>query len=192
MLEHGVKRKVELRAQMRALRGRLARSAGPIGEAIARHALTNTPFPPSSAVAGYAPLGDEADPLPLLEALVAYGHQTGLPVTPAGRAALVFRRWAPGEALVAARFGLSEPPETAAIFEPTILLVPLLAFDRTGHRLGYGAGYYDRTLEKLRALRSVLAIGIAYSGQEVDEVGAGQHDERLDWIVTEREARRFD
>jgi 5-formyltetrahydrofolate cyclo-ligase len=191
MVEYGVNRKIELRAEMRAERARLAREVGPIGEAIARHALAHVPFPTGAAVAGYAPMGDEADPLPLLKALVERGFLTGLPVTPAARVPLVFRRWAPGGALVPARFGLSEPPATAAAFEPTILLVPLLAFDRAGHRLGYGAGYYDRTLEKLRASRTILAVGIAYSGQEVDEVGAGPHDQKLAWIVTERAARRF-
>jgi 5-formyltetrahydrofolate cyclo-ligase len=183
--------KSKLRAQIRAERARLAQEVGAIGAAIARHALAHVPFPTGAAAAGYSPMGDEADPLPLLKALLERGHQTGLPVTPAGRAPLVFRRWAPGEPLVPARFGLSEPPATATTFEPTILLVPLLAFDCAGHRLGYGAGYYDRTLEKLRTSRSVLAIGIAYSGQEVDEVRAGPHDQKLDWIVTERGARRF-
>jgi 5-formyltetrahydrofolate cyclo-ligase len=186
-----VNRKIELRAQMRAERARLAREVGPIGEAIARHALAHVPFPTGAGVAGYAPMGDEADPLPLLKALVERGHQTGLPVTPGGRVPLVFRRWAPGEALVPARFSLEEPPATAATFEPTILLVPLLAFDHDGHRLGYGAGYYDRTLEKLRASRAVLAIGIAFAGQEVDEAPAEPHDQKLDWVITERGARRF-
>jgi len=178
---------------MRSERARLARAGGPIGAAIARVALVDLPaMAPGAAVSGYCPMGDEADPLPLLKALAARGHPTGLPVTPAARAPLIFRRWTPGEALVQARFGLSEPPPTAEVIEPSILLVPLLAFDRTGHRLGYGAGYYDRTLEKLRASRTILAVGIAYAGQEVDEVGAGPHDQKLDWVVTERGVRRFE
>lgn len=185
-------KKAELRAEMRGERARLALAAGPIGEAIARNALAHLP-PPSNgaAVSAYFPMGDEADPIPLLKALAAPGHPTGLPVTPRGRAPLIFRRWAPGEPLVAARFGLSEPPATAAVFEPTVLLVPLLAFDHVGHRLGYGAGYYDRTLEASRARSKILAVGIAYAGQEVDDVFATAHDQKLDWIVTERGARRF-
>jgi 5-formyltetrahydrofolate cyclo-ligase len=183
--------KSELRAEMLKARARLARDVGPIGEAIARHGMAQIPLPVGAAVAGYSPKTGEADPLALLEEIVERGFPAGLPVTPATPRALAFRRWVPGRALVLGRFGIMEPLATAAVFHPSILLVPLLAFDRTGHRLGYGAGYYDRTLEALRAEKPILAIGIAYAGQEVDALEAEAHDQRLDWVVTEQGARAF-
>jgi len=176
---------------MHEKRAGLAREAGNAGEQITRHTLLQVLLPAAGSVSAYAPMGDEADPIPLLEALAARGHPTGLPVTPRERAPLLFRRWAPGDELVPARFELREPPASAPVFEPDILLVPLLAFDRAGHRLGYGAGYYDRTLGALRAKKPILAVGVAYAGQEVDALPAEPHDEKLDWVVTEREARRF-
>lgn len=184
--------KAELREKAKAKRAELARrAAGSIGPAIAGNALPLIPAAARASVAAYAPIGDEADPMPLFEMLAARGHATGLPVTPGERAPLLFRRWQPGDALVPARFGLREPPASAPAFEPDMLLVPLLAFDRAGHRLGYGAGYYDRTLRTLRAKKPILAVGIAYAGQEVEALPAEPHDEKLDWIVTEREARKF-
>ena len=101
---------------------------------------------------------------------------------------LVFRQWAPGDALVLGRWNIKVPPEEAPEVLPDVLLVPLLAFDRRGFRLGYGGGFYDRTLEKLRTLKKVTAIGIAYAGQEVDAVPYEEFDQRLDWIMTEKES----
>jgi len=85
-------------------------------------------------------------------------------------------------------FGIQEPTAAAPVLRPDLLLVPLLAFDRSGHRLGYGGGFYDRTLRALRADGAVLAVGIAYAGQEVDAVPVAEYDQPLNWIVTEREA----
>lgn len=172
-------------------RAGLAVLAGPVGAVIARNALAHVPIAASASVSAFAPMTDEADPIPLLEALAERGHPTGLPVTPRGRVPLEFRLWRSGEPRVPGQLGILEPTATAAAFEPDILLVPLLAFDRAGHRLGYGAGYFDRTLRELRAKKPILAIGIAYAGQEVDALPAEPHDEKLDWVVTEREARRF-
>lgn len=183
--------KSELREQAKAKRTELARSIGSVGAAIARNALARVPFTAGASISAYAPVGGEADPMPLFEALAARGHPTGLPVTPRERTPLLFRSWWPEDELVPARFGLREPLPSAPEFEPDILLVPLLAFDKAGHRLGYGAGYYDRTLRALRARRPTLAIGIAYAGQEVGALPAEPHDEKLDWVVTEREARQF-
>jgi 5-formyltetrahydrofolate cyclo-ligase len=138
--------------------------------------------PPAGAIiAGYWPMGDEMDPRPALLAFAARGHRLALPITPPRGLALSFRAWAPGAALRAGPMGTSEPAEGAAL-TPDWLLVPLLAFDRAGRRLGYGGGYYDCTLA---ALPGAKAIGIAYAGQELAEVPAGLRDFRLPLIATE-------
>lgn len=138
--------------------------------------------PPAGAIiAGYWPMGDEMDPRPVMLALASRGHRLALPITPRRGLPLTFRAWAPGQALRPGPMGTSEPAEGAAL-TPDWLLVPLLAFDRTGRRLGYGGGYYDRTLA---ALPGAKAIGIAYAGQEMPEVPAGPQDVRLPLIATE-------
>jgi 5-formyltetrahydrofolate cyclo-ligase len=138
--------------------------------------------PPAGAViAGYWPMGDEMDPRPLMLALASRGHALALPVTPPRGQPLAFRAWAPGAALRAGPMGTAEPVGGEE-FRPDVLLVPLLAFDRAGRRLGYGGGYYDRTLA---ALPGAKAIGIAYAGQEMPEVPAGPQDMRLPLVATE-------
>jgi 5-formyltetrahydrofolate cyclo-ligase len=126
----------------------------------------------------------ELDPLPLLEALIDEGFSMALPVVQAKGAPLVFRCWRPDEPTVQAGFGTREPPAHHAIAEPDILLVPLLAFDRLGYRLGYGGGFYDRTLNRLRALRKIHAIGLAFDEQEIDAVPRLDYDQRLDGVLT--------
>lgn len=156
--------------------------------AAARRFLSEVPFPPDAVFAGYWPLPGEFDPRPLLEGLSARGHVCALPVTVAPTAPLLFRRWAPGAPLQSGRYGILEPQDDAPPVVPDWLLVPLLAFDRAGFRLGQGAGYYDRTLAALRASgRPVQAVGLAFAGQEVAEVPRDPHDEPMDWIVTERD-----
>jgi len=157
-----------------------------------RHLSAVAPPAPGGPVAGYWPLRDEFDVLPLLAHLEAAGHPCGLPVATAPGMPLSFRRWVPGTALVAGPFGTRQPPPEAPPLRPRLLLVPLLAFDRDGWRLGYGGGYYDRTLAALRRERAVVAIGIAFAAQEVTAVPHGPGDERLDWVVTEAGAIRID
>ncbi|MCZ4280819.1 5-formyltetrahydrofolate cyclo-ligase [Kiloniella laminariae] len=145
-------------------------------------------LPAGAVVTAYWPLGDELDPLPLLHALYERGFRPVLPVMLGEGKPLIFRSWAPGDELVEAGFGTREPAQGKEELNPDVLFVPLLAFDRAGYRLGYGGGFYDRTLEKLRKFKKVTAIGIAYAAQEVDTVIRGPYDQPLDWIVTEREA----
>lgn len=142
-----------------------------------------------SVAAGYAPFRTEIDPRPLLRRLADLGAAVALPVTPAkGReGSLVFRSVDPRRALAAGRYGVSEPDETCPAVEPDLVLVPLLAFDRGGGRLGYGAGWYDRTLTALRSRRNALAVGLAYAAQEVERVPTDPHDVPLDGVCTERE-----
>lgn len=137
----------------------------------------------AEVVSAYWPIRSEVDLRPLIVALRARGQLVALPqVTPDG---LVFRLAAEGDALAAGGFGLSEPGPDAPVVEPRALLVPLAAFDRRGHRIGYGKGYYDRALARLDADARALAIGIAFSIQEIPRVPDGPHDRPLDGIVTE-------
>lgn len=139
-------------------------------------------------VSGYLPIRSECDPQPLMRRLVAAGAQLALPCVAGRGEPLVMRAWRFGDPLVACRWGLCEPPADACELHPDILLVPLAAFDRAGHRIGYGAGYYDMTITRLRGLKPITAIGIAYAMQEVPSVPASERDARLDLVVTESEA----
>lgn len=138
-----------------------------------------------SVVAGYWPMGDEIDPRPLMTALTAMDCILALPVVVGRAAPLSFRRWAEGEMLEAGAHGTAHPPATAPEVVPAVVLVPLLGFDRRGFRLGYGGGYYDRTLERLRANAQIKAVGLAFAAQEMAEVPRDGHDQRLDGILTE-------
>lgn len=144
-----------------------------------------------ATISAYAAIGSELDAFPLLDRLAREGYRLALPViTPLGNP-LMFRAWAPGEALVARKWGIHEPADSAPVVEPDVLLVPLLAFDDDGHRLGYGGGYYDRTLRRLRDKKPVIAIGLAYDTQEVGEVPIEPHDERLDFVLTPTGGRKL-
>ncbi len=138
-------------------------------------------------LAGYMPMRTEIDPL---AAMAAHAGPVGVPVILGKGQPLRFREWSPGCAMIAGEFGASIPAEGAWI-EPEVLIVPLVAFDRRGYRLGYGGGFYDRTLEGLRARRLTLAIGFAYAAQELPEVPIEPTDQPLDMIVTEQGLRRF-
>jgi 5-formyltetrahydrofolate cyclo-ligase len=174
----------------RAMRAeRMAARAGQnpegAGKALTALVLRDCPPPQGVVVSGFWPLAGEIDIRPLLLALHARGHPVVLPVTPKRGLPLSFRLWQPGEPLVAERFGTMRP--TGAERSPDFLLVPLLAFDRHGGRLGYGAGYYDRTLPHLTPR---FALGCAFAAQEVPEVPMGVRDVRLDAVATEREMIR--
>jgi 5-formyltetrahydrofolate cyclo-ligase len=138
-------------------------------------------------VAAFSPIRDEPDAGPLLAALQAHGFATALPVVAGRSAPLAFRLWRAGEALARGALGVPEPAATAPLVEPDLLFVPLAAFDRRGHRIGYGAGHYDRALKRLRAKGPIRAVGVAYSVSEIDAAPDEPHDERLDFILTERE-----
>ena len=180
-----VNEKNRLRAEARTRRATLTDRG--FAERIASFA-PDLGIPNHATVAGYHPFRDEADPRALLAALSTLGHPLALPCVVASRAALVFRRWAMGDTLAPNAYGIAEPLATAPEVVPSAVLVPLLAFDANGHRLGYGGGYYDRTFE---ALSGVRIIGIAYSGQEVPALPREPHDHRLAMIVTELGARHF-
>jgi 5-formyltetrahydrofolate cyclo-ligase len=158
--------------------------------ALAKHGLPFAPAPGMTIVSGFFPFTTEISVLPLLAKLASEGWTTALPVVLGKGRALKFRAWSPGEPTVAGVWDIPMPPETAAEVLPDVVLVPMLAFDRRGFRLGYGGGFYDRTLAELRKLKKIEAIGISYAAQEVPDVPHGSHDEPLDWILTERGIRR--
>lgn len=191
-MEDTVALKVRMRADAIARRDGLhpaVRRAA--AETLAAGGLGSAPAPPGCVVSGFCAIGSELDPEPLLTVIAATGHPVALPViTPKGQP-LVFRRWIPGEPLRSGLWGIREPFADSPAVEPDVLLVPLLAFDSRGYRLGYGAGYYDRTLAALRAKRPTLAIGVAFDEQEVGEVPIDAHDQSLDWVLTPLGARRF-
>ena len=152
-----------------------------VGAELARHVLAECRFPKGVVVAGFWPIGQEIDIRPLLTALAGLGYAVVLPETPSRGHPLLFRHWQPGTVMVPERFGTLRPDGDVAT--PDVLLVPLLAFDLAGRRLGYGGGYYDRTLAMLPGAR---AIGCAYAAQQVETVPAEPHDIRLNAVATER------
>ncbi len=139
------------------------------------------------AVSVFWSIRDELPTHPLCAALHAAGHEVGLPVTGRIGTPLVFRRWTPDTIMMPGRMDIPEPPTDAATIVPDLLFVPLAAFDRRGHRIGYGAGFYDRTLAALRARKQIAAIGLAFAAQEVLFVPADDHDEPLDAVITEKD-----
>ncbi len=140
-----------------------------------------------SVVAGYQPMGSEIDPSALLARFAAAGAQIVLPRTaPKGSGLpLSFHLWSPGQPLIKSEFGVGEPSFDAPPLTPDLVIVPLLAFDDLGHRMGYGQGHYDRTLEALRARHPVVAIGLAFDAQKVATVPREDHDQPLDGILTQ-------
>ncbi len=171
--------KAEARAA--ALLRRAGCDPGAAGHALALHVMRDAPPPPGSIIAGFWPMGSEIDVRPLLRMLEERGHPLALPVTPRRGLPLLFRRWRFGAPLARGPAG-TRHPETGEEVRPDCLLVPLLAFDRAGRRLGYGGGYYDRTLP---GLPGAFALGCAYAAQEVAEVPAGPEDVPLPAIATE-------
>jgi len=142
------------------------------------------PGNPAPVVSTYWGIGPEIDPVSLEAALVARGAALCLPVMVGKGKPLVFRRYAHGDSLAARTWGIHEPLATAEVVQPDILLVPLLAADVQGHRLGYGGGFFDRTLKELRAAKAIVAVGICYDEQIIDEVPHLHYDEPVDWLLT--------
>ncbi|MGH1418743.1 MAG: 5-formyltetrahydrofolate cyclo-ligase [Hyphomicrobiaceae bacterium] len=143
-----------------------------------------------ATISGYFSMPEELDTKPLLGALHAQGFKLALPVIVAKAMPLIFRTWVPGDDMTTAKWGIREPHDSQPEVDPDIVLVPLLAFDKRGFRLGYGGGYYDRTLEKLRNIKPVLAIGLAFDEQEVDAVPHDSYDQRLDMVFTQTRVLR--
>ena len=186
--------KALLRGEMQMKREKAHAAGGPAAALALRDRFLEGPGKlvaaewPDAIVSGFWPFGPEIDVRPILYHLHAAGHPVALPVVIRRGLPLVFRTWRPGLKLISGSFGVPRPGPEQPELSPRILIVPLLAFDRAGYRLGYGGGFYDRTLAGLRAHGPVLAIGVAFAAQEVECVPRDDTDERLDWMVTDREA----
>lgn len=187
-------RKKTLRREAAERRAALFARAGNAGTALRDIFMKNIPLPPldarklGPAISGFWPMGGEIDTRPLLSRLHDLGYRCCLPAVAGKGKPLIFRRWTPETEMAPDRFGVQAPPPGSVEVVPELLIVPLLAFDRAGWRLGYGAGFYDRTLGALRKAGKALAVGVGFAGQEVESVPHDEHDARVDWVVTEREA----
>jgi 5-formyltetrahydrofolate cyclo-ligase len=182
-----VSQKKQLR-QVAAARREAFAAGRDIGPALCEQFGRLGDLPHIASVSGYWPIGSEANVMPLLCELGQRGLEMALPVVPGRGETLTFRRWRQEDTMGTGPFGIREPLPESPIVEPDLLLVPLLLFDRMGGRLGYGGGYYDRTISALRARKSILAVGIAYAKQEYDTVPCAEWDAPIDWIVTETAA----
>jgi 5-formyltetrahydrofolate cyclo-ligase len=178
--------KAELRRDALARRDALPADA----RAAAAEAVAARPFPvdlpPGTVVSGFSPMRSEISPWPLLRRLAERGAMLALPVVMGRGRPLVFRAWAFGAPLASGVWGIREPLAEAPEVRPDIVIVPLAAFDRSGHRIGYGAGYYDLTLKGLRAAKTIVAVGLAFVAQEIAAVPFTARDERLDLVLTEQ------
>jgi 5-formyltetrahydrofolate cyclo-ligase len=154
------------------------------GARLATHGLSFLDLAPGAIISGFSAIRDEIDAAPLLARLHAAGHPLGLPVMQGKGLPLLFRAWSPGDAMGKVQWGIAEPLPDKPVLEPDVVLVPLLAFDAAGRRLGYGGGFYDRTLTRLRAIKPVVAVGVAYDELKVDAVPHRSYDEPLDWVLT--------
>ncbi len=174
-----------LRARYRSLRAnRHDRGSDDDGRRLAEQVLAHVALAPGAAIAGYWPIQSEIDVVPLLVTLHERGHHIALPTIAKKNEPLIFRAWTPGDALATASFGTREPHADKAPIVPDIMIIPGLAFDRSRYRLGYGGGYYDRTLAAL-APRRVLALGVGYHEQIVETLPREPHDQPLDMVITE-------
>ena len=179
--------KRDLRLNMRARRAAIsAADAATAAKHLATQFLASFTSPQHCVLSSYFPTGDELDTQPLMQALHAQGRKLVLPVIVNAHAPLQFRCYQPGQNLTLNSFGIYEPDATAEQYEPDILLTPLLAFDRQRRRLGYGGGYYDRTLDELMRHKTIVSIGIAYACQEVPAVPTGRYDIPLTHVATDQ------
>ena len=177
--------KSKLRVEAKALRMAAFERHGPkASQRIGAYGLDFLSPAEGITVSGFLAIRDEIDPLPLLNNLHAEGFQLALPVMAGKDKPLVMKAWAPGDELAETTWGIREPLSLASVAIPDVVLVPLLVFDERGYRLGYGGGFYDRTLAALKRQKSIVSVGIAYDEQKVDAVPHSDYDERLDWVLT--------
>ena len=146
---------------------------------------------PGMVVSAYSPIRNEIDPVPLMRKLAEQGAKLALPAVLARGKSLAFRAWSPDDRLMLGPLGIPEPSPAAAEMIPDVMLIPLAAFDRQGHRIGYGAGHYDYTLAHLRKVKAIAAVGIAFAVQEIKAVPALPHDVALDYVLTEKKVFDF-
>lgn len=182
---HISKQKAQLRQLMGDRRNAAHAEASGAGEAARDHFLVAGLQDGARIVSAYRPIRSELDPEPLMHALIALGCRLCLPVVQGKGKPLKFREWTPETVMEDGPYG-AEVPSSGDWLTPDLLIVPLLAFDMTGARLGYGGGFYDRTIADLSATAPIRAVGFAYAAQQVDSVPVEPTDRLLDAIVTEK------
>ena len=181
-----------LRSTMLAWRGTLSEDERrAAADELAANFEREQPFKRPAVVSGFWPIKDEIDIRPLMINLHDGGFQLALPVVQGRGKPLLFRAWRPGDPLEQGVFGTLQPSPQCETLEPDALIVPMLACDQEGWRLGYGGGFYDRTLVGLRDRKAVTAVGVGFNGQLVDKVPHGPDDQRLDWLLTDKRACAF-
>ncbi|WOH82696.1 5-formyltetrahydrofolate cyclo-ligase [Bradyrhizobium sp. BEA-2-5] len=188
---HASPSKAELRALALAKRDALSdEQRATAAEALAKR---GAPFEIARGmiVSGYAPIRSELDPAPLMRKLAEQGAKLALPCVTARGQSLIFRIFHPNDRLMLGPLGIPEPSPAAAEVHPDVMLVPLAAFDKLGHRIGYGAGYYDYTFAHLRKAKHVIGVGLAFAAQETKAIPALSHDVPLDFVLTERKTFDF-
>lgn len=184
--------KSRMREAAKAVRKQAAAShSESAARVFASHGIGFAGINPPAIVSGYQPIGDEADISAMMAGLSRAGFQIALPVMVGKGQPLEFRAWSPGDTLDEVQWGIQEPGDDASVLLPDVMLCPLLAFDAAGYRLGYGGGYYDRSLAEIRARKPVITIGIAFNEQQVDAVPRDTYDQRLDWILTPSGPHKF-
>lgn len=177
--------KAALRAKQKAVRAEaFAKHGDSAAAAIGRHGLAFANVPPPAWVSAFHPIGEELNPGPLLDRLMQEGYGICLPVMEGKGKPLVFRAWKPGDELAEVTWGIKEPLPSAPVIEPDVILAALLAFDARGYRLGYGGGFYDRTIARLKTIKPAVVIGLAYDELRVDAVPHNDYDQPVDWILT--------
>lgn len=180
--------KKELRQYLREKLAQLPAEEAAIYDArITDNFLNSQHFMPATRIAFYIPLKGEVSCLPILKTLVKKGHIPCLPVVVSRETPLIFRQYLPGDELRRGISGPQEPLPHAREIIPDVVVIPMLGFTRDKYRLGYGSGFYDRTLGELRRMKSVRTIGLAYDAQEVEDISVEPHDVRLDVVITNRE-----
>lgn len=186
----GQEQKAKLRAEALAKRDALpAEMRVAAAETIAARGLPVATA--GKVVSGFMPLKSEINPIPLMRKAAEAGAALALPAIAGRGHPLVMRAYRFGDDLARGQWGIREPKPEAPEVAPDVVIVPLAAFDRAGHRIGYGAGYYDMTLRALRAKKPIVAVGVAFAAQEIDHVPATPRDEPLDFVLTERETIAF-
>ena len=183
--------KAELRAAALGRRDALTDRQRVTGaDALAKRGLP-VEIAPGMIVSGYSPIRSEIDPKPLMLKLAEKGARLALPAVAGRGRSLIFRAWSPNDRLMLGPLGIPEPSPAAAELVPDVMLVPLAAFDRSGHRIGYGAGHYDYSFAHLRKTKAIIGIGLAFAAQEIESVPALAHDVALDFVLTEKKAFDF-
>jgi len=178
--------KSEMRIELHQKRDQYTKvhNAKAIGQGLLKNLVDAKIILPGAIIGSYWPIKSEVDIRPLLDYFFEQGHICALPVVQASKKPLLFRQWGPGNLLVSGIYNILTPDEEAPLVTPNVLFVPVLGFDYLGHRLGYGEGYYDRTLESLRARCSIIAIGIAFDCQQVALIPHHDYDQPMNYILT--------